>query len=244
MWHRLYSAHLFLSCFILKKLSSVGLLMTCFHLVENVFSATINYLRSLITLSFTYSKRPNSLPLCVCLWKTVPHLLRRFRSCVIVSTPASPSCGASSSLYVLSQERRSALQYTLWLSLNQLFGAPAQEKTALGQGDVTDSKTTRVWSRVDGGAGGGGLDTAWHCRVWTEQLVDLAGPLTLSRSTKSQLLARTIWEECTVKMKQSWVVGEGLSFDCIRRFGWNWNEPFSQNLFSRVTISRSWWTVE
>jgi len=80
------------------------------------------------------------------------------RGRVIVSTPTPPSCGARPARCVLSQEGRSALRYTLWLSLNQLFGAPAPEKTALGSGDVTDSKTQSIWRWVDGSGGGSGGD--------------------------------------------------------------------------------------
>lgn len=100
------------------------------------------------------------------------------------------------------------------------------------------AKQQRFWRQVGGGggAGGGGLDTAWHCSVaWTEQLLDLAGPLMLSRSTKSQLLVRKIREECTVEMKQSGIVkfGDRWNIDCTSHFGWNRKKPFHKKYFHK-----------
>ena len=124
---------------------------------------TINDLRwkrgRVLTQSLIVSKTPGCPSFC--LWKTEPHVMCRFRGRVIVSTLTSPSCVARPSLCVLSHERRSTLQYTLWLSLNQLFGASAQEKTALSRGDVTDSKTQTTWSRGVGSGGGDGGTKGW-----------------------------------------------------------------------------------
>lgn len=52
------------------------------------------------------------------------------------------------------------------------------------------------------------------CLLWarpcggpcTEQMADLAGPLTLSRSEEVQLHVMKIREECTVRLKQSPIV--------------------------------------
>lgn len=116
-------------------------------------------------------------PLHRCLWKTEPHLLRRFWGYVIVSMLASPSCGASPPLCVLSQERRSGLQYIFLLSLNQLFGAPAWEKTALAKAASLIAKQHLLASRLEarrwrwqdglrefGGIGYSGM--ALHCSSW------------------------------------------------------------------------------
>lgn len=102
-------------------------------------------------------------PLHLCLWKTEPHLLRRFWGHVIVSMLASPSCGASPPLCVLSQERRSGLQYIFLLSLNQLFGAPAWEKTALAKAASLIAKQRQPGSKEVEVAGW--LEGVWRDRI-------------------------------------------------------------------------------
>lgn len=146
-------------------------------------------------------------------WKTTPLLWWRFWGHVIVSTLASPSCGARPPQCVLSQEGRSGppVRSVTFPWISCLQDRP-ERKQPWARGDVTDSKAETTRRRAGGGGGGagsgdggggGGVDSwTWHWSgVWREQLADLVAPLWLSRSAECEPPAENRLD-CVVKLKQ------------------------------------------